>query len=256
MYFIDVQGTLVDENSYLIDGARDFIQYLNKNKIPYIVITNNTKINSDKFLDKLNDLGLDISKNNYLDPFMVLSDKVSLSCKIAPFGQTSFITTLEELGYTIDYNQPDKTVISIKEDYTNNDYANMIESALKSDIIAMHETSIYMKNNKKYPAVGAIAKMISYATAKPYQVVGKPSVDFYQKAKMKLKAKNFEDITIISDDMIGDLLGAKKLGMKTCFVLSGKIKDKNEIIPNLLPEQKPDEIFDSIEDKYIQLINN
>jgi NagD protein len=49
----------------------------------------------------------------------------------------------------------------------------------------------------------------------------------------------FEDITIISDDMIGDLIGAGKLNMKTALVLSGKIRDENEVLPTLKKEQYP-----------------
>ena len=35
---------------------------------------------------------------------------------------------------------------------------------------------------------------------------------------------------MISDDAIGDLLGAKKLGMKTILVLSGKCRDVSEVL--------------------------
>jgi NagD protein len=51
---------------------------------------------------------------------------------------------------------------------------------------------------------------------------------------------SFDKITIISDDLKGDLLPAKELGMKTFLVLSGKIKNENEIT------QKPDKIFKNI----------
>ena len=40
--------------------------------------------------------------------------------------------------------------------------------------------------------------------------------------------------------MAGDLVGAKKLGMKTVLVLSGKIKDADEVIPTLAEEEQPD----------------
>jgi NagD protein len=80
--------------------------------------------------------------------------------------------------------------------------------------------------------------MIKFAVNKDYKVVGKPSYNFYNKARKLINSK-FNDITVISDDMIGDLLGAKRLKMKTSLVLSGKIKDENEIIHTLKDNDKP-----------------
>lgn len=60
----------------------------------------------------------------------------------------------------------------------------MIECAIKAtNIIGMHETSTYSKDGKRYPGVGAIMQMIKFATNKEYNVVGKPSFNFYDKAR-------------------------------------------------------------------------
>ena len=51
---------------------------------------------------------------------------------------------------------------------------------------------------------------------------------------------NFDKITIISDDLYGDILPAMKLGMEGVLVLSGKIKSEKEI------RAKPHKIFKNI----------
>ncbi|MDY0364811.1 MAG: HAD-IIA family hydrolase [Arcobacteraceae bacterium] len=250
MYFIDVQGTLIsDDTKEPIDGAIEFIDYLNSSNTPYIVITNNTKNKSEEFLEFLHNKGFDIPKKNYLDPFSILKQSLKVKNIIA-FGEESFIEVLESMGYIIDENSPQALLISIKRDYTNEDYAKMIEYASKGiEIIGMHETSIYAKNGKKYPGVGAIMQLISYAVNRPYEVVGKPSVKFYEKAR-ELLDTNFTDITIISDDMVGDIKGAMRLGMRGVFVLSGKIKDKNEILPTLQEDEQPNEVYQNIGEYY------
>ena len=64
-FFIDVQGTLIcDEKREPILGAIKFIERLNQQNIPYVVITNNTKIKSDEFLESLKQKGLNIQ--NYI----------------------------------------------------------------------------------------------------------------------------------------------------------------------------------------------
>ncbi len=105
----------------------------------------------------------------------------------------------------------------------------------------MHETSTYSKNGKRYPGVGAIMNMIKFAVNKEYKVVGKPSYNFYNKAREIINCE-FKDITVISDDMIGDLLGAQKLDMNTCLVLSGKVKNRNEVLDTLGKEEVPNNI--------------
>jgi NagD protein len=236
-FFIDVQGTLIcDEKREPIAGACEFIDTLNERNIPYVVITNNTKVQSDEFLKSLQQKGLNIK--NYIDPFSLLTTQLKEK-KIAAFGSWEFLEIMKDLGYELDYENPNALVVSIKKEYTNEDYALMIECALKAqNIIGMHETSIYSKEGKRYPGVGAIMQMIKFATNKEYNVVGKPSFNFYDKAREML-GLTFEDITIISDDMIGDLIGAGKLNMKTALVLSGKIRDENEVLPTLKKEQYP-----------------
>lgn len=238
-FFIDVQGTLIDDDKNVINGACEFISFLNKENIPYVVITNNTKKRSDIFLNELISKGLNIK--NYIDPFSILAQSVE-SKNVAAFGTDMFLDVIKELGYKINYKDFDTLIVSIKENYDNEDYAQMIECAYKAqNLIAMHETSTYLKNGKRYPGVGAIMSMIKFAVNKNYRVVGKPSLNFYDKAREIINCE-FKDITVISDDMIGDLLGAQKLDMRSCLVLSGKVKNKNEVLDTLKKEDIPSNI--------------
>ncbi|RXJ67908.1 HAD family hydrolase [Halarcobacter ebronensis] len=244
-FFIDVQGTLIDDiDKKPIKGACEFISYLNENSIPYVVITNNSKNRSEDFIKELKDMGFDIK--NYIDPFYTLKE-ILKSKKIAAFGTDKFLNVLQEMGYEIDFEEFDSLVVSIKQDYTNEDYAKMIECAFKAkNLIAMHGTSTYSKEGKRYPGVGAIMSMIKFASNRGYEIVGKPSFNFYDKARALINL-DFKDITVISDDMIGDLIGAQDLGMKTNLVLSGKVKSKDEI--NSFPQEKmPNRVFSDLEE--------
>jgi len=226
-YFIDVQGTLIDDiEKKPIEGAIEFIEYLNNQNIPYLLITNNTKHPSREFFNFLVSLGFPIKFTSYIDTFTVLKE-VAPYKEVAVFGTPKFEDNVKALGYEIVTDNPKEMIITLNQHYTNEDYAQMINYALQgAKVIGMHGTSIYAKEGKSYPGVGAMLAMINYATKMPTTVVGKPSKNFYQKGLNMLleidNTLNFEDVEIISDDVIGDLVGAKKLGMTTTFVLSGK----------------------------------
>lgn len=221
-FFIDVQGTLIDDKNFLpLPGAIEFIDYLNKKNYPFVLITNNTK--REDFKDYLKNLGFRFKY--YLDPLMVVDEYIKGST--APFGNEKFVEIMSK-KYKTDFKNPDNVVLGIKI-FSPDEIADIIEYILNgANLIGMHKTSLYHKNNKRYPGLGAILEMLKYATNKNYTVVGKPAFEFFEVARKKINL-NYDKITIISDDLIGDLVPAKKFGMKTALVLSGKIKSVNEI---------------------------
>ena len=253
MYFIDVQGTLIsDSDKSPIAGSIEFIDMLNREKIPYMVVTNNTKKSSGNFYNFLKNQGFNFSFDKYLDPLMLLESRVEKGA-VAGYGAKEFLDTLVAMGYTLDYENPKTVLVAIKEDFTSDEYAQMIDFLLSgASLVGMHETSIYAKNSKRYPGVGAILKLLEFATSVSYDVVGKPSISFYNEAlklmQIQKEGITFNDIEMISDDVKGDLGGAKELGMKTTFVTSGKYKTEDEIVPFLKDELKPDFIYGDMQD--------
>ncbi|TEY04643.1 HAD-IIA family hydrolase [Campylobacter sp. US33a] len=237
MFFLDVQGTLIsDADKSLICGAKDLIDFLNERNLPYVIITNNTK--KLNFLENLRQKGLAIKENAYIDPFCVLQDYLK-PCKIAAFGAGEFLQSVEKLGFELDFKNPQAVLVASYDNFKFKDFASMIEFAKDGlKMIAMHETSIYKKDNRLYPGVGSIMAMLKNAIKFDYEVIGKPSFAFYNEALKLLKMQNegaeFKDIKIISDDFKGDLLKAKELKMKTLLVLSGKISDTKGLDTSLL----------------------
>ena len=251
--FIDVQGTLIDDlERKPIPGAVEFIEKVVQKGVPYILITNNTKQPSHEFLHYLQSLGFKVDQEHYIDPLMVLNEVIG-NKRVAAYGVEGFLKSLELLGFTLDYDRPDAVVISVKDDYDFDTFAKIDEFLLQgASLYGMHQTSIYAKGEKRYPGVGALLAMFAFATGAKPQVVGKPSELFYKKALQKIGGGDFSDVVIISDDPKGDLLGAKKLGMRTVFVLSGKFKKAQEILPKIGFE--PDAIYASVAEAAKELL--
>ncbi len=233
-YFVDIQGTLLsDVDKSPLSGALELLEHFNSKKIPFILVTNNTKEKSEDLIEFLHKKGFNFDKKCFIDPLMVLREMVGDS-KVQPFGSEEFCEVLPKLGFNVTSENPDAILVASGYKFTSNDFASMIEAIMAgAKPIAMHATSTYAKKGRRYPGVGAIMAMLEYATGVKADVVGKPSETFYKKAYEVLKAQNpnltLSDVTMISDDGIGDLAGAKDIGIKTNLVLSGKCKNTGEI---------------------------
>jgi HAD superfamily hydrolase (TIGR01450 family) len=111
-------------------------------------------------------------------------------------------------------------------------------------LVALHSNKVYKDlKGEISPSVGAVVKALEYASGKRSYIMGKPSKDFYRNVLRRLKASP-ENSLMISDDPLSDLVGAKKLKIKTAFVLSGKY-DKS-ILKSIDKKNRPDHVYQII----------
>lgn len=251
MYFVDVQGTLIDDEAQRpIPGAIDFIDRLNRQGIPYLVVTNNTKRPSGEFLQYLCEAGFDLTATHYLDALMML-EAILPEGGVAAYGSDAFVAQVEAMGYALEYDHPGSVLVSVRDDYDAETFARMIECIMHgAELIGMHDTTLYVKHAKRYPGAGAVIRMLSYAASVPFQIVGKPSEAFYTEALQRLRQQNadasFERVTMISDDYAGDLAGAAGLGMKTALVLSGKVRPEDALARRLRREESGVMVYNDV----------
>ena len=64
-FLIDIDGVILSSNE-LIKGSLNFIKNLNKKKIPYRFLTNNTTKNKKQLLLKLKKVGLTVNENQII----------------------------------------------------------------------------------------------------------------------------------------------------------------------------------------------
>jgi len=251
MYFIDVQGTLIDDKAQEpFPGAAAFIARLNRNAVPYIVVTNNTKRASADFLAYLQSRGLAIPASHYLDALMMLEANVPES-KIAAYGDGAFLAQLDAMGYALDFEAPEAVLVSVSADYNAEDFARIIGFlANGARLVGMHDTTLYVRHGKRYPGAGAVLRMLSYAASVPFAVVGKPSEAFYTEAlrRLRLQQKDatYASVTMVSDDYAGDLTGAAALGMRCALVLSGKLRPDDALAVRLRREETGVVVYNDI----------
>ena len=62
-FLLDMDGTIYLGNE-LIDGAKEFLKTLRDKNIKYIFLTNNSSKNKDKYVEKLNKLGIEANRED------------------------------------------------------------------------------------------------------------------------------------------------------------------------------------------------
>ena len=87
---------------------------------------------------------------------------------------------------------------------------------------------------------GGFVEALEFASNKRAKIIGKPSKEFFYLA---IKSLNLQpnEVLMVGDDIKSDILGAKKAGLKTALVKTGKFTNRD-----LQKGIKPDFLLDSV----------
>lgn len=75
-YLIDLDGTMY-KGTDEIDGAAQFIDYLNRNEIPHLYVTNNSTKTPDQVVDKLREMKIDAKPEEIVTSALATADFIS-----------------------------------------------------------------------------------------------------------------------------------------------------------------------------------
>lgn len=110
-----------------------------------------------------------------------------------------------------------------------------------AEIIALEKDRYWMAPDGLMLSAGPFVAALEFATGKTATVMGKPSRAFFEMALRDMDLRP-EETAMIGDDIITDIAGARKAGMKAVLVKTGKYRE--EVVRGA-PVQ-PTKIIDSI----------
>ncbi len=249
-FLIDRDGVLLHaKDGAAIPGAIQWMQKLIRQRIPYLIATNHTTSSPEDAALELQVAGFSIHPEKMHTPITILFEYFQRQPpgRIWARGTPKFLAFLASNGYQLT-REPDADVVLLGFDQTM-DYqavSDAIEAIVNHDasFIALHENRLYKNaDGKMEPGLGAWVRAIEYATGIAATIIGKPSPEYYRRALERLGI-SAESAVMISDDPLGDLAGAKSVGIRTVFVTSGKYPQR--ILEQLPSELQPDIILGSI----------
>lgn len=255
-YLIDIEGVLVRDKRYRpIPGSLDWFNGLPGRGIGRVLVSNNTSHEPQDLVADLVAAGFEVTEE------MLVSALAAGAALLESWGKKKLLWLgmrhlgdwWRRQGFTlVDGGKCDAVVLGINPDLTVEDLDRALPSLVDhgAELVALHRNLFYLdsRGERRFGPGFYCAGMESVAGGKAV-VVGKPRERIYREALKRVGADP-RDALFISDDPVADLVTARRMGMGTAFVLSGKYSDHG-ILGSLDQEDWPDIIIDrpaSLED--------
>ena len=244
LFLLDMDGTIYLDNN-LFDGTTDFLDYVKSIGGRYIFLTNNSSKSVDKYIEKLNGMGISAGKNDFLtstDATVEYLKKENFK-KIYAFGTESFKDQLRNSGLNI----TDEIVSGIDCLCMGYD-TELTYKKLEDACILLNEDIAYIATNPDWvcptrygyaPDCGSVSEMLARATGKKPKFIGKPEPAMAELA-MKMTGFDISQTAIMGDRLYTDIASGVNAGINTIYVLSGEGTkddiDKYHITPDYVFE--------------------
>lgn len=252
-FLLDIEGTIVlDKNYTPVPGALKWFNSLAGIGKHARLVTNNTTESPDDLYKILSGKGFVFERP---DLFTCLSE--ALARMKRQKARSCFVLGVENVKRYLDSNgiEPvenhlaDAVLVGLDPSLSYQKMGTAMKAIIENNarLYTLHRNRRYVDENREIVmSSGPIAAALENACMVRATVCGKPSRSFFL-ASIRGWDIPRERILMVSDDPFADLVGAKKLGMKTCWVLTGSQRDKSAI-NKINPDLRPDYTLNSIVD--------
>ncbi|MGP6172726.1 HAD-IIA family hydrolase [Corynebacterium sp. A21] len=229
-YLTDMDGVLIREGE-MIAGADRFLRELEDNRIPYMVLTNNSIHTPRDLSARLRSSGLDIPAERIWTSatatahFLASQNKIGTAYVV---GESGLTTGLHAAGWILTDASPDYVVLGETRTYSFEAITtaiNLITAGAR--FICTNPDVTGPAPHGILPATGAVAALITAATGMAPYYVGKPNPVMMRSALNTIGAHS-EHTVMIGDRMDTDVRSGLEAGLRTILVRSG-ISDDAEI---------------------------
>lgn len=224
MYLLDLDGTMYT-GSHVLPGAKEFLTYLQQQKIPYAFLTNNASRTPLQAKEHLLELGFEgIKTRDFFTSAMAAAKYVAAhetKRKAFYVGMEGLKAALLEEGFELVEHQADFVFIGLDRLGTYDKYSHALENLLEGAKLVGTNNDRKLPHNGGYKiGNGAVVAMLEYASnqrsiqiGKPYLPILESACDYYQTP--------MSEMIMIGDNLETDILLGVNAGIETIFVTSG-----------------------------------
>jgi NagD protein len=238
----DIDGVLLWNNK-AIPGADQFIQRLQEQETPLVLLTNYPAQTAQDLVNRLQTVGITVRENQIYTSAIATADFLTHQDgrKAYVIGEGALTHELYKQGFTITDINPDFVIVGETRSYN----WDMIYRAARfvRDGARFIATNPDTHGPNHSPACGALCAPIERITGKKPFYIGKPSAWIVRSALNHLGA-HAADTLIIGDNLNTDILAGFQAGLETIMVLTG-VSQKADL--DKYPYH-PNHIFNSVAD--------
>lgn len=244
-FALDMDGTIYLGEQW-IDGAREFLEEIEKRGKKYIFLTNNSSKSPEVYVEKLKRMGLEAGTDK-----IITSGQAAISYlkkyypgkRIFLLGNDLLKREFEEEGIVLDTEAPEVVVTAFD---TTLDYGKMCRvcDLVRAGLpyIATHPDYNCPTEDGFIPDAGAIHAFIHASAGRyPDRVIGKPNSDLVDYLIERTGTERGR-IAMVGDRLYTDIAAGRNHGLKSVLVLSGETS-AGDVEGS---EVKPDLIFESV----------
>jgi len=250
-FICDMDGVIYSGKN-LINGAQEFVQWLEKSRKRYLFLTNASAYTPLGLKRRLAHLGLDIDESKFYTSALATAEFIhsqTPGCSAYVIGDSGLHHALNEKGISMDDVNPDYVVVGETRDYNYDKISraiSFVENGAK--LIGAHPDMTSPSEDGLLPAARALVAPIELATGRKAYFVGKPNA-LMMRTGIGMLGVHSSEAAIIGDRMDTDIIAGIETGITTILVLSGVTSREHiEEFP-----YRPKYIFDDVRDLTSQL---
>jgi HAD superfamily hydrolase (TIGR01458 family) len=244
----DLDGVLYQANQ-AIDGARETLAWTRGSGIPHLFVTNTSSRPRSSIAAKLGGMGIVVASGELLTPPVAAAAwlKAHAPGPVAAFVPKPTRAEFEGLELLPEHAQAGAAAVVVGDmgsdwsyDRMNRAFRLLMDGDTR--LVALGMTRYWQAEDGLRLDAGAIVTALSFAAGVAPVVLGKPDPAFFEAALARLGV-TADQTLMVGDDVVGDIEGARRAGLKTALVRTGKFRPDD-----LKRGIEPDYTIDSIAD--------
>lgn len=246
-YLIDLDGTIYKGRERIPAGER-FIQRLQEQEIPYLLVTNNTTRTPQMVQDMLaQQFNIQTPLETIYTATMATVDymkDMNRGQTAYVIGETGLKSAISEAGYIEDKENPAYVVVGLDSQVTYDMLATATLAIAKGALFIGTNPDLNIPTERGLmPGAGSLVALLEAATRVKPVFIGKPNAIIMNKALNILQVKRSEAI-MVGDNYLTDIMAGIQNDIASLLVTTGFTKA--EEVPNL-PIQ-PDYVVASLDE--------
>lgn len=223
-FIIDADGVLYRGQERL-PGAHTFLQTLQRENVPYVLLTNNSTRTVDQYVEKLAHMGIEVDAGQIITSAVAtalyLAARAEPGTPIYVLGMEGLEKALQAQGFVVTEESPEYVVAGLDAHVT---YEKLSIAALAiragATFIGSNPDRTLPTERGLEPGAGSILAAIETATDVAPKIIGKPESGVFEIALKKLGIAP-DQTAMIGDRLETDILGGARAGLRTILVLTG-----------------------------------